>query len=572
MSARSTIVLFALLSTVSLVFLQSCASQTLPDEVDAQAGSLVNVATESIATSAEALRQDLPACLNLEQRRTEVFPPGFPNFGDELCSGIPLDAYDSANFTNQKPSNLDEPINYADWEKRVNLHRLYDIFAWQTFLAINWPVNEQGGEPAEDISALGYSTYVESAECGDSANASVEVDNMLVPRWATWKERFEIFLEDGSKPTEWGSPRSAQPINTPPFEHIPTDVRTRILNEADQAESGLPLWDQNGNLVHYEVLMNRNLFRDIVINELYNIQGQIKFFQDDMDKTGVWFDYGKINQNDLGDISIKLAWKMIDEEAGDVAERYFTTGACVLDRETKQWQHEKVGLVGMHMSHKTLSSQNWVWMTFEHVDNLHINELDALAYAREGKILKPSFYDPFCPTCAANVEPPAARARETRKTQVTRILPISDSTAQLNKEVHGLLKESESVWQFYELIGAQYARNSTLSSTGPGGGSIREQITNKSGGYPLPTFLTNTVIDTYTQGGNQEAGLLLSDGRSPFTNNTKEVVFGTTSCMACHRSARLAVAESPTANGKTPFYLSKSGDFLFSLEEARWKR
>jgi hypothetical protein len=57
-----------------------------------------------------------------------------------------------------------------------------------------------------------------------------------------------------------------------------------------------------------------------------------------------------------------------------------------------------VGLVGMHIGHKSKTSPQWIWSTFEQVDNL---DVDAVAHPK----LNPSFVDPNCPMCAVNQQP-----------------------------------------------------------------------------------------------------------------------------------------------------------------------
>jgi len=47
-------------------------------------------------------------------------------------------------------------------------------------------------------------------------------------------------------------------------------------DEVDQAFTS-PIWDQNGNIVRYEIRMNKPTVDYIVTNELYNIEGQVKF-------------------------------------------------------------------------------------------------------------------------------------------------------------------------------------------------------------------------------------------------------------------------------------------------------
>jgi hypothetical protein len=446
--------------------------------------------------------------------------------------------------------------------KRVKLQRIYDIFSWRSFLAINWPVDDQGRvKPA--ITDLGDPNFgaanicPKPTEVSQNSNATA---NLGYPGWTIWKERYEVFKLDGSIPTAWGSPRTTIPVTTPPLTTtlpITSPKSMRILHITHQANSNLPLWDQNGNMVYYEILVNNDLFTDIISGTLYNIQGQIKLYTGGSQFRGVDFSYGKMNQNQLGAIALKLAWKIIDEKKGDRSERFYTIGACVLDKNQKQWVYKKVGLVGMHIAHKTLSSQQWVWSTFEQIDNVQVDDMEALAYANNGLILKPSFHDPYCDTCPVNVEP-TPDTKGNQRTQVTRLIPIAQATVDLNEQVQELLKIQGSVWQYYELVGTQFALNSSVNLSS--NQKPANPITNQSGGYPQPAYLVNSVIETYNQVGNQPAKDLLG---TPSTDAS--LVFGSQSCINCHNSATLAIAKV----GNNVFRLPGAGDFMFMLEKAQ---
>ena len=76
------------------------------------------------------------------------------------------------------------------------------------------------------------------------------------------------------------------------------------------------------------------------------------------------------------------------------------------------WREVTVGLVGMHISHKSRSSPQWIWATFEQVDN---PLGDPLAHPP----IRPSFYNPNCPLCVPNQDPSVTNDTTT-PTQVVR--------------------------------------------------------------------------------------------------------------------------------------------------------
>lgn len=94
-------------------------------------------------------------------------------------------------------------------------------------------------------------------------------------------------------------------------------------------------------------------------------------------------------------------------EKGEAA-RFLTTDACLYDVKNGQqvhWRHRKMGLVGFHIVQKTPSAPQWIWSTFEQVDNVGCQHA---SFAR-------SVSDRF-----ANKQ-----AKPGVPNQVTRVLPIS---------------------------------------------------------------------------------------------------------------------------------------------------
>lgn len=453
--------------------------------------------------------------------------------------------------------------------------RLFDILAWQMFISLNWPRSSKG-EPMPSIAGKG----------------SVS--------WENWKESFEIFKEDGSEPEPWGvkEARPAHLKNAPSRSkvlfraskpqafherHLPNDT----ADEIDQAFTA-PIWDQNGNIVRYEIRLNKVATDYIISNELYNLDGQIAF-----SKASKTVTFPKSTRTQQGAMEIKAAWKIIDP-ARDIAERFFTRDVAVAN-EDGSFSKAKVGLVGMHIATRSESSPQWIWATFEHVDNLETNPLE-----RHGsKTIHPSFNDPSCATCPINVFPDTTSRPV--KNQVQRVLPIPPATAALNKEVQNLLKAEGSVWQYYQLIGSQWPTDPNAAPYSPTGNgtaasttpiyTLPQSVENKSGGKPVPVYLTNMVMETYFQGGTvggpepqynkflgNEPAYFQMQGfpGSVDTKNTQKLIFGTESCMGCHYSSAIAVSDTISKiNGKRGAVFGEPGtanfEWLLQLK-ANFKR
>ena len=456
-----------------------------------------------LGASPEAARPpDRPGQCQLDLPALEADPWIMATFPKSPASWATLrgDVYDSA-----ASHGLHTEIALAKYRgcpaDLAIIQRLYDIFSWHSLLASSWP----------------------------QANG--------LPRWTSWKLDSDIMRAGGVTPGPWGSPRLA-PAGFPA--HMP-GVDVRILSETQQAISQrmlgkyrpdeLQLWDQSGNPVYYETLLNQQQADYIIQNKLYNVAGQVAFTKNcNPPKTAcnsVTTGPGSLqtdgpSNSALGPIELKLAWKILDKN--DIAARFFRMRAWAR-APGGQWQRRDVGLVAIHIARKTLSSKMWVWSTFEHVDNTLIDPREAAAYKRAGQTLTPSFYNPKCRGCPVN-KPPRPDRRGIRRSQVQRVTPIAPGTAAVNREARDVLRQMGSVWQHYELVGTQYMIKQKQAST---------------------NTLVNTAIETYDQ-------------HAPAYEQ---------SCMGCHEKAGL-IAKNP----KTGRLAIQKGiaDFSFVFEEPFYAR
>jgi hypothetical protein len=435
--------------------------------------------------------------------------------------------------------------------------RYFDIYSWQSFIGLMWPTAD-----------------------GRTLQPALTDDGS--PRWEFWKESFEVFQANGSAPSPWGSPRSpaavcsnessldrSRPVLYRTNKFVNMNGNQTVADELDQAFT-YPLVDQGGDLVRYEVLINEDEFQYIVDNRLYNIDGQIAFSGAG---SQVNFPRGDNATQTTGAMELKMAWKVL--RPTDPEGRYYERQALVAQPDGT-CQEATVGLVGMHISHKTEQNRQWVWATFEHVDNVATNQLETVTL-RNGETgqLRPSFNNPDCPTCPVNVLPPAGADGTQPPVQVARVIPIEKSTQQLNGQVQALLGELGSVLRHYELVGTQWPTDESVPPAAPSqfdtaADPAYEQIDNKPGGRPHPVYLTNMTMETYLQKGNQVAQLQIQG--FPF-NETP--AFGTESCMGCHYSAGVAVSSAVDAYGNRQVVYGppSSGDFSWLLQlKAQWEQ
>ena len=221
-----------------------------------------------------------------------------------------------------------------------------------------------------------------------------------------------------------------------------------------------------------------------------------------------------------GSIEIKAAWKVLTPaEAG--SNRFYTIQALVFNDDFNPPGASvppnvpvTLGLVGLHIAHKTSRQPHWIWSTFEHVDNL-----------------TKSFYNPNCKNCTPNQPaPPFSTDKSgnphykelnpngtpiTKPVQVVRVNPIQAPPTSLNATFRNLL--AGSVWANYQLVSTQWIAD--LGNLEPG-------------------FLANITLETFNQGPNPPSdGLPNGATYNPLKPDPRYQPFQakvSSSCMKCH--------------------------------------
>lgn len=435
------------------------------------------------------------ASMALERGFIEKFCISPPH--DTLCSQLP---FDQADFSSD--------FNYMLIEKGAQ--DPFDVFSWQAMVALNWPANV-GGVPL-------------SGRIGSAP------DNPRV--WQSFTRRDTLFPPD---PAMQACGSSLSEI-------------TVLIGDLVQSDRNI-LVDRDGNPVVYSTYANPVVADFIRANDLNNAAGQDRF----TDSKPIGFPQGRLAENATGkaaaapSVTLKMAWRILDKDSN--VGRYFTRPGMIhipaaRSRNGKPaCQSVTLGLVGMHIAVRTLSGHGneWIWSTFEHVDNAPVaeNARDVNSiYAEElfpGGCAMPtktiskqySFFDPNCASCRTNVPPaetwtwamtaPHARNHDGTKipgSQIVRCWDIFGSTAAVNDIWADKLKGT--VWANYMLISTQWRATdkSPLFENGE-----------------LPRYLTNLTLESFQQTAN---------------NGT---------CLGCHTTARTAS--------------SAPADFVFMMQRAK---
>lgn len=476
-------------------------------------------------------------------------------------SEIPKDVFDLPEFDQfRKGGNLDveRASTFLESLSDGNLpaaQRLFDVFAWKAFVALNWPARNDG-QPDPSI------TY-----------GQIPLSKPLV--WEFWQQSSNIFLPDGRKPLWSGKPN-------PSLDRYKAGWRQNAtVNEGKQAFSG-PLIDQQGNWVHYIAFVNQREFNFIVENILYNLEGQAEYLRNNN------IEFPVDDDATPGSIEIKLAWKVLTPSeigSGRFLTRELTvipyrpaSGAMASDPpahksgrvtdntpgQSPAETRKTLGLIGMHIAMRTRSSPQWIWATFEQIDNTRLDQ-------RSGDSAHPL---PSHPSLANSNNPealvaanvlPSYNATDSKgnpiedwdeskalpPVEVLRLVPPPQGTEEVNMAAQAFLGSKGSVLRYYELDGTQWPKHPKAPAVPGGQGSAPESIIRKMPGQVVPVYLTNATMETYFQKGFQQAGPLEQDDRlaSQFSADTT-MVFGTESCVGCHYSAGACIGFRKDSAGR----------------------
>lgn len=420
------------------------------------------------------------------------------------------------------PANITGPPN--QWN--------FNLLAWQSFIALNWPANSSNCTPNTSVLI------------GQTAPTYPTV-------WETYIDPSNLFVAPGSQPAKWcaqGSQEASAALlkgmslsgGVKKFVYRPSKFSDSIEEmsasnlpgggSTNQAVGG-PLTDQNGRWARYEISINQDEYNYLVQNNLWNKAGQ-------SGKT-ITFPQGPTQYGPVGATEIKAAWKIMGP--GDDPSRFYTMPAQVVvstPSSNTQTQNVTVGLVALHIAHKTAGAPQWTWATFEQVDNTTSSfnskncpqtpSYTANPAACTTRCCPPNTQTSNKVTVSWNSKPQyvecsgfqnAVCTPQNQPVQVTRVIPIDPLAQQFNQAFQALLRQvnPKNVWANYQLINMQWPTQPT-----------------QTGGVPTPAYLANVALETYNQGPTPP-----TDGNPPYPQSGYNP-FQTSvssSCMKCHSQA-----------------------------------
>lgn len=235
-----------------------------------------------------------------------------------------------------------------------------DCYAWRLFVALNWPA-DVAAKVADQNAAFG-------------ANAPVV--------WETWRNARNsapdtVFPTDGSDPGPW---LDATLVAQAPDRFDEADAqplqRQALIDFLEKSGGPAMSFDppSAGQSVN-ETRLNKETYEFVRAEELYNIEGQIAKFT-----SGV----AAISFPAMAK-EVKAQWRVITE--ADKPRYHWVEAQGSLGQRI-------YGLTSLHITTKDLP--NWLWATFEHIDNKTAQDGDATHPPAEGWLL-PSVDRFACP-------------------------------------------------------------------------------------------------------------------------------------------------------------------------------
>ena len=347
-----------------------------------------------------------------------------------------------------------------------------DTFSWNEFIALNWPADVATCAPNTGKSIV-------NVQSGDGT----------VAVWQTYMPSSNVFRAGGAAPAAWcsgngltqGGARALDDVAKAEPHFVKLGAAFARISEPtdDLQAAGGVLTDQSGRWVRYEKLMNQDEYNYTVQNKLYSKAGQTAF--KNAGNKAINLPTGP-----TGAVEVKASWKVLTD-AEIASKKYFTQVATVYNTPNNAPSPGKnpvtLGLVGLHIIHKTPQQTGFFWSTFEHADNDTV-------FAGSGTANKQTATKPY-----VELNPDGSPHNQPVNVQRTHSDYIDN---EINAYYRALL--AGSVFANYRLISTQW----------------------QTGGAPqgAPPFVANITMETYVQD--------LQVGKA-------------SGCLACHTTTPTAV-------------------------------
>src|SRR5262245_58716304 len=354
------------------------------------------------------------------------------------------------------------PLGLFGDDGLANLRRGFDFYSWLTFLALNAPADGSRIDQAKPNTPTKWEQP------------------------SNFKQLLDVMLP-GGEASKWEDKKIVPSECLDQYNKLNGKVVViEMIEESfnEPFKTG-PLIDQQGNYAIFDILMNKSMFDYI---QKHNLQSKVG--QQSKENASLKVDFlagankdqeghANMSAGDPGAVMIKVSWKVLDVPAE--RQNFHTVDALVLmpidPKETakRPCLRKTLGLVGFHVGHKTVGRRQWIWTSFEHKQNVpEQQEVDR----QEAKAKGPyNFYNPDCVACAVNQTPPTPWEPTYKnglkfhygkfRSQITRMVPLTDETKQLNKQFQEIL--GNAVWKDYMLLSTQWPSDFDCAKKEPNG-------------------------------------------------------------------------------------------------------
>ena len=436
-----------------------------------------------------------------------------------------------------------------------------NCLAWQEFIDLNWQADpKQPGVADQKVPGSAF---------GEPGNVNPTV-------WESYLEATDVFRSailksdligrnsiKSTAQTIWRRPRP--PLKT--LSGLSKLGDTSIqLSSVTQADGGW-LTSQSGDLAFYEIKINQDEYEFITTNVFngndlttfagqaacasqpgmngrggFNLPAGNNSGNQDTDCQGKNAKYGQ----DVGSIEVKASWVVLPAD-GSLNYRYKISQAEIKDPFGNK-TNATVGLAGLHIIHKLPGAPQFIWATFEQIDNSPDDNnghpgppiLPPNANQKQQSSVF-SFFNTACtisndqvykcipniqpgPPCPANGPVPTGCTPYSAPMQVTRLTPVQCDANNVTAYAWSLMP-NKSVFNYYRLIDVQWPNAPTPVAPGT---TTNNMPAGDITPNPITRFVANTTMETFVQ--------------------TKQ------SCMSCHQVAPIAQAQqqSKTLRGGVP--------------------
>ena len=180
--------------------------------------------------------------------------------------------------------------------------------------------------------------------------------------WETMKNSTEIYRAQGAKPQPWATvnefPDGVTPLTTAQLQAQFGQTNSPWLHflSTSRMIDGQQIVDAHSNVLWYDVRCNQDYYNYVTAGPypLYNLEGQEAARAD----ANFTFDFP------ADALEFKGTWRILQPDDDDT--KYWTAYGAYYDA-TNTLQYAKIGLTALHIISHVQS--NWIWMTFEQVDN-----------------------------------------------------------------------------------------------------------------------------------------------------------------------------------------------------------